>query len=330
MRPLDPGAEGRWQVVPGADDTAAAIGNTGVVVVSSQALIGFLEQASHLAVCQAFEPGEISVGVRVAVDHVGPAYAGQAVDCHARLTAVDGHRLTFAVTATQDGRQVMTGTHVRAVVELERFLAAMPKVPASDERLSFWFDFHSPWCYLAAEHIEDLAARHGLCLEWRPVHLARLNAAIGGRRPLEENPAFVAWYKQDLQDWAALQGLQVRYHPDYPLRPARALRAALYAIDRGQAGPFVRRVMRAYWREGRDISDLAELASLATEAGLEAAAASEAAVSEGYKARLATNTEVAIAAGLFGVPSFVFRGKLFFGNDRLAMLEAHIAAPPAE
>ena len=86
--------------------------------------------------------------------------------------------------------------------------------------LEFWYDFHSPWAYLASTQIEALAQGHAAQVVWRPLHLAKLIATIDGRRPLEENPAFVAWYKQDLQDWAALYGVSLRYHPAFPLRPA--------------------------------------------------------------------------------------------------------------
>ncbi|MFI5019422.1 MAG: DsbA family protein, partial [Dongiales bacterium] len=73
--------------------------------------------------------------------------------------------------------------------------------------LEFWYDFHSPWAYLAATQIETLAARHGLTVTWRPLHLPRLIEDIDGRRPMEENSAFLAWYTQDLQDWAELYGV---------------------------------------------------------------------------------------------------------------------------
>ena len=70
--------------------------------------------------------------------------------------------------------------------------------------LTFWFDVHSPWCYLAAHRVGDIARKHGHELLWRPLHLPKLQERIGGRKPLEENAAFVAWYQQDAQDWAAL------------------------------------------------------------------------------------------------------------------------------
>ena len=190
---------------------------------------------------------------------------------------------------------------------------------ASD--LEFWYDFHSPWAYLAATRIEALAARHKLSPRWRPLHLPRLIEAIGGRRPLEENAAFVAWYKQDLQDWAELCGIVIRYHPHYPLRPARALRAALYAEDLGAAPAFVLAIFRAYWSESRDISDRGVLSEIGAACGLDGALISAAATDDRYGRRLEANTREAIGRGIFGVPSMICRGKLFFGNDRLDLLE---------
>jgi 2-hydroxychromene-2-carboxylate isomerase len=187
--------------------------------------------------------------------------------------------------------------------------------------LEFWYDFHSPWAYLAATRIGDLAARHGLALAWRPLHLPKLIQAIGGRRPLEENSAFVSWYKQDLQDWAQRYGMLLRYHPDYPLKPARALRAAIRAGEQGAAGRFALGVFRAYWTDSRDISDLNVLGGIAAACGLDSAAIMEAAVDEAYRRRLAANTAEAIDRGVFGVPTVLCQGKLFFGNDRLEFLE---------
>jgi 2-hydroxychromene-2-carboxylate isomerase len=189
------------------------------------------------------------------------------------------------------------------------------------ETLDFWFDFHSPWAYLAATQIEALAARHDMEVHWRPLHLPRLIDSIDGRRPLEENAAFLAWYKQDLQDWAALYGLSLRYHPNYPLRPARALRAVLRADELGQAKEFTLAVFKAYWSEERDISSLEELARIGAACGLDGTEIARAVTDDAYRDRLEANTSEAIGRGVFGVPTVICRGKLFFGNDRLQLLE---------
>jgi len=191
--------------------------------------------------------------------------------------------------------------------------------------LAFHFDVHSPWCFLASLRIEAIAAKHGRAVDWVPLHLARLMDRVDGRRPLEANPAFVAWYRQDLQDWATLAGVTLRYHPDYPLRPARALRACCYARSEGQAGPFARAVLAAYWTEAAQIDDVRLLGALGAGVGLDAAAVIAATGEQRWKAEVEANTGAAARAGIFGLPATVADGKLFFGNDRLALLELFLA-----
>jgi len=194
--------------------------------------------------------------------------------------------------------------------------------------LTFWFDVHSPWCYLAAHRIGDLARKHKRELLWRPLHLPTMAEQINGRRPLEANPAFVAWYQQDLQDWAALQKLSVHYHSQYPLRNSRALRACLWAAEQNKAESFVKRVLLGYWAEEGDISSLDQLASWAEDCGLDGNAAKAAAQSETYKELIALNTQEAIARGVFGVPTVDTGAKLYFGNDRLDLLDLHLTSQP--
>lgn len=190
--------------------------------------------------------------------------------------------------------------------------------------LDFWFDYHSPWSYLAAARLTAIESRHNVRFRWRPLHLPRLIEMIGGRRPLEGPAAFVRWYQQDLQDWAALYGMHIRYHPEFPLRPARALRATLFAETLQLEAPFALAVFRAYWTESHDISDLAVLGALGAAVGLNAAQVAAAAENPVWKQGLAANTAAAAAQGVFGVPTVNTGTKLFFGNDRLDMLERYL------
>ena len=191
--------------------------------------------------------------------------------------------------------------------------------------LTFWFDVHSPWVYLASFRIGGIARSHGLELHWRPLHLPRLLDEIGGVKPLEATPARVAWFRQDILDFADLQGVPLVYHPQYPLRNSRALRACLLAQDVGRAEAFVRMVLKGYWAEEADITDLEQLARWGEAAGLDPGKVRAAAVSDVYKERLDANTAEAIQRGVFGVPTVDTGAKLYFGNDRLDLLEKHIA-----
>ena len=384
MRTVPYGIAATKRFHPTSRDSAAAVGNAGVEAVATVAMILWIEATCGELMAPYLEPGEAGVGTRVAVDHTGPAFAGRPVEVHARVSGVEGRRVAFAVRLEQDGREVMTGEHVRAVVDLARFLgsrghgvgpvagspaaaatdrsadwqsgaperapvdprahaaADSPKEPRNDPSpdrpagttapspaaprdrspVTFFFDVHSPWSYLASTLIGPLARRHRVPILWRPIHLANLMDRIGGMRPLDQNPARVAWYRQDLVDRMAQHGLDYDPHPDYPLRPSRALRACVYADERGCADAFVRTVMRGYWSEKRDISDLATLQSMADEVGLGPRAVADVVADERCKAAVVANTDDAIARGVFGVPSFILDGKLFFGSDRMDLLDA--------
>ena len=332
MKPVSVGAKTRFRAIPSRNETASALGNTGVDVVSTQALIIYLEHACHSLMAPGYQAGEGSVGHKVEVAHLAPAFPGSPVEVEATLVRAEGRELEFSVSLSQDGREVMRGSHTRVLVDLVRFraraaeLANTASKPAASGTLEFWFDFNSPWCYLAALRIGPLARLRGMEVDWRPVHLAKLNTRIGGRRPLEENPAFVSWYRQDLEDHAALQGVTVRYHPAFPLRPSRALRASLYAADQGAAEDFVIALMRAYWTDSENIEDPDLLSRVGEGAGLDPQALRAATGDAAFKARLETSLEAAVGGGIFGLPTTVYRGKRYFGNDRLELLERHLDA----
>ena len=359
---------------PTGRDTAAAVGNAGVEAVATVAMILWIEATCGELMAPYLEAGEAGVGVRVAVDHTGPAFAGRPVEVHARVSGVEGRRVAFAVRLEQGGREVMTGEHVRAVVDLARFLdgragsgesaagmsidaamgsavdgparpatspteppidsspdpatgisTASPADPPARPPVTFFFDVHSPWSYLASALIGPLARSHGAPIVWRPVHLANLMERIGGMRPLDQTPARVAWYRQDIADRMARHGLAYDPHPGYPLRPSRALRTCVYAAEQGCADPFVTAVMRGYWFEKKDISDLAVLQAMADAAGLGPRPVADIVGDGRYKAAVAANTEDAVAGGVFGVPTFLFDGKLFFGSDRMDLLDAALS-----
>lgn len=330
MNPLEVGARTRYRAIPTKAETASALGNTGVDAVSTQALIIYLEHACHSLMAPNYAAGEGSVGFKVSVEHLAPAFPGAPVDVDAAVAEVDGRTYVFEVTLRQGETVVMQGTHTRVVVDLARFRAKTSAAMASlaagpePETLDFWFDFNSPWCYLASLRIGPLARLRGLEVNWRPVHLAKLNERIDGRRPLEENPAFVSWYREDLVDYAALQGVSVKYHPKFPLRPSRALRASLYAADEGVVEEFVQTVMKAYWSDNADMEDAATLASLGKTVGLSPARLMEVIADPEYKVRLEANLDEAVDTKIFGLPMTVYKSKRYFGNDRLVLLGRHL------
>ena len=332
MRHLTTGLSRTRLFTPDAGDTAAAVGNAGVDVAATVTLILWMEEVCGDLLHPALEAGEASVGARVAVDHTGPARTARPVAVEARVAAVEGRRIAFAVAARQDGREVMTGEHHRVVVSLARFLEGASRegsesTPAAGERVSFWFDVISPWSYLASLTIGRLARRRGVGVDWRPLHLGNLMTAVDGMRPMEQNPRRRAWYLQDIEDRMAAAGLPYHPHAGQPMRPSRALRCMAHAADSGLAEPFVAQVMHGYWAEGADITDPDVLQEMADRVDLGSRTMADIAADPHYKEVIAANTREAAEAGLFGVPAFIFRDKLYFGSDRMDMLDAAMALP---
>lgn len=328
MKPLQPRLTLRQSFDVTEDDTAAAIGNPGVDVISTVTLIRLVEDACYQVIASHYEEGDATVGIRVALDHVAPAHPGRPVEIQATLKDVKGRRLCFTVDVEQDGVRVMHGEHHRAAVRLDTFLgqnAATPGSGSDGPVVEFWYDFHSPWCYFASDRIGNILRAHCGTVRWRPVHLPNLMDRIDGRRPLDGIASFVEWFRQDIADHAELHGLPFERHMGYPLRPSRALRAGLYADERGAAEPFVKTVMQAYWSEQADISDVATLQALGQRVGLDADGIAAATGNEAYKAELAANVEEAATRGIFGLPAMFLGPKLFWGNDRLDLLDRWLA-----
>ena len=123
MKPILPGTMYRRTLVPPATDTAAALGNTGVEVISTPAIIGYLEMTSHLLIEPLFEEDEASVGTEVSIRHLAAAFPGVEMECEAEVETVKGRRIRLKVRASQAGKVIMDGHHERAVVDLRKFMA---------------------------------------------------------------------------------------------------------------------------------------------------------------------------------------------------------------
>ena len=121
MKPVPPGLAHRHEIVPDASHTAAAVGNAGVVVVGTPFLIGYFEIAAHRAILPFCEPGEVTVGTRIEVDHLKAAPVGAAVYASARLISQEGRFLTFEVEAGMGDTLIGRGRVYRAIVEPKSF-----------------------------------------------------------------------------------------------------------------------------------------------------------------------------------------------------------------
>jgi 2-hydroxychromene-2-carboxylate isomerase len=189
----------------------------------------------------------------------------------------------------------------------------------ADDQLEFWYDLASTYSYLAAERVEQVAASRGLQVSWRPFLLGPIfHKQLGiNDSPFNHNPVRGRYMWRDLERLCAAAKLPFRKPSVFPRGSTLGARVALIGADAGWAGPFTRAVFRANFGEDREIGDGAVLASILDGLGLPGRALCEQAVSAAEKPRLRRQTDAAEALGIFGAPSFVRRGELFFGNERL-------------
>ena len=190
-------------------------------------------------------------------------------------------------------------------------------------RVEFFYDFVSPYSYLASTQIEAVCARAGADLAWRPFLLGAVMKATGNRPPAEI-AAKAAYMLADLQRWAGHYGVPYRFPPVFPVNSLRALRAAYVAAGEGKIVPFTHAAYRAYWVEGRDLAADDVLRSILAEVGLDAAATLSRIGEQEIKDALRLATDEAVSRGAFGAPAIFVGDHLFFGNDRLDFVEAEL------
>lgn len=201
-------------------------------------------------------------------------------------------------------------------------------------KLEFFFDCSSPWTYLAFTRIRSVADRTGAEIVWRPVLVGGIFNAVNKdvyKRRANPDPVKTPYYEKDLADWARFCGIVIGKPPVFPVRAVAAMRAVLAAQELGALERFAAVVFRTYWGELKDISLPGVLEAAAREAGLDGAtllARSEAAE---IKDRLRSNTDELIARGGFGSPTMFVNGDdMYFGNDRLPLVEAALLRSAAD
>jgi 2-hydroxychromene-2-carboxylate isomerase len=190
--------------------------------------------------------------------------------------------------------------------------------------IDFYFDFISPFAYLAATRVEALGARHHRAVNWRPFRLGVAVVKVMGLKPLMDTPLKAEYSISDLARLSTLLGERLAVPQALPdPRPAARL---FYSAAPGYSARLAKALLRAQWAEGLDIGDAAILVRIASEAGLDAAAARDALVNPATKEALSAATHAAIARGVFGSPTCAVGRELFWGTDRLWLLDRYLAA----
>lgn len=190
--------------------------------------------------------------------------------------------------------------------------------------LRFYFDFISHNAYIAWTQIHPLAERYGRTVEPVPVLFAGLLNANGQKGPAEI-PAKSWWMAKDLLRKAARLQVPMRPPASHPFNPLLALRAALVPTESAERRRLIDALFRATWVDGQDVSKANVIAAVATAAGMDGSALLAAVQSDAIKQRLRSETDAAINELVFGVPTMIVDGELFWGYDDFGHLELFLA-----
>ena len=200
----------------------------------------------------------------------------------------------------------------------------------SDTRFEFFFDCSSPWTYLAFENVQPIALRHEVEIEWRPILVGGIfntvNASVYESRA-NPVPIKARYYQKDLADWARYTGIAIGSPTVFPVNSVRAMRGAFVALEHECLVPYAREVFRAYWGELRDISQEDTLSEILAAVELDSVEYFQKINDRSYKDKLRANTDELIERGGFGSPTMFVDGEdMYFGNDRLPLVDARLDA----
>ncbi len=194
------------------------------------------------------------------------------------------------------------------------------------DAIDFYFDFSSPYGYLASTQIEAMAARHGRAVAWHPFLLG-VAFKTTGQRPLPEQPIRGPYHVRDFDRSARLLGVPFKMPEPFPFPSLAACRAFYWLedSDEGKAKAFAKAVYRAAFGEGRDVRAVEAVAAIGKPLGIDPAALKAACDDPGIKDKLRLAVEAAMARGVFGSPYIIVDGEPFWGHDRLAQVDRWLA-----
>ncbi len=192
-----------------------------------------------------------------------------------------------------------------------------------DNFIDYFDAMSSPWTYLGHQRFEKLAQRFALTIRHKPMDLLKVWSVSGGL-PLKQRAQQRQVYRHlELKRWSEILSLPCNLEPRYhPVADRRACYLVIAAMQQGlDWSRLTIALLRAVWVEDRNIADHPTLVAIANESGMDGAALLAATEAESVKAEYEANTQEAIALGVFGAPTYVYEGEMFWGQDRLLILE---------
>ncbi|MBW2394628.1 MAG: 2-hydroxychromene-2-carboxylate isomerase [Deltaproteobacteria bacterium] len=190
-------------------------------------------------------------------------------------------------------------------------------------RLEFFFDYGSPYSYMADTQLAGLRERTGCELVYRPMLLGGVFKATGNQSPaMQPIEAKRRYGGVEMRRFVAHYAIPFESNPAFPINTLLLMRTAHAAMAAAVFPAFHEAVYPAFWAGRVDLGQPEEIIRIVNEAGLDGAALLAAAAEPEVKAALRATTEEAVERGAFGAPTFFVGDQMFFGADRLPFVEA--------
>jgi 2-hydroxychromene-2-carboxylate isomerase len=195
-------------------------------------------------------------------------------------------------------------------------------------KLDYYFSTVSPWAYIGHDLFMRIVAKHEVAVNYKPVFLGRVFAETGGLPLAQRHPVRQRYRLLELQRWREKRGLNFAIQPKHwPFEPTLLDRFVIAIIHAGSdPDAFLRRIFDAIWLEERNLGDEGEILAAAEDCGLAGPALLDVARNTRTEVIYALNLENAVAADVFGSPAYVLDGEVFWGQDRLELLDDALAS----
>jgi 2-hydroxychromene-2-carboxylate isomerase len=194
--------------------------------------------------------------------------------------------------------------------------------------VDYFFSMVSPWVYIGHDAFHEMVARRDVTVNYKPMALLEVFERTDTPTLPKRHQTRRDYRMLELQRWRARRGLDFKLQPAHWPFPAAPADRMVIAIVQGGASPaaFMRAVFGAVWEQNRDLSRPDALANVAAAVGLDGSALVRAADTDATGAAYRANTEEFVALGGFGAPVYALNGEIFWGQDRIELLEDAIVS----
>ncbi len=195
------------------------------------------------------------------------------------------------------------------------------------KKVEFFFDYGSPYSYIAETQMDAFEARTGTTIVRRPMLLGGVHKATENQSPFLETCVPKRNYGGvTMQRWIAKRNIPFQANPNFPINTLAAMRMSVAAQHLGVFETFHQAVFKGFWVDAKNMGDPEIFGAVLAGAGLDAEAVFAKSQEQDIKDELKKVTEEAVSRGVFGAPTFFFGDQMYFGQDHLPFLEDDLAA----